>query len=428
MSAHWKTWDRARPPRFIELTPTAELPDVYVNPKECGVVLELRATSIEPSDKYCLGYTLRHPRVEKIRFDKGIQDCMKIEEVMDYIRRGGGQYSVRTYGDAVANGSGQLAKKKKAQKKKPKLGTDAGGVAGISVVPGLKPTDLRGVEKTSSLFEDKEFCVFVLNKLKTDVTKEAIEKLVVQQGGTLVQVPRDGTFCVITDDDNNVRVDTWKKLDKFDILRPSWLEESVAAGALLALEKRFVVFMCSRTRYDMQEKIDIFGDSFTKPILPNELANVVRDMQLPPGLEFTLDNAAHYQNKAFGVDKPFFALFSGYVFYVDQYDTVEDVGFGTRHKLYCPLLSMAERAILHYHGAVSTVLTPRVTHVLMNPNVMVRFRKIRRRLEKMPPHSHGRPRQLLSYRWVVDSCMEGTELAESEYDIKLFRSGKTRSK
>jgi DNA ligase-4 len=63
-------WNKAAPPRIIELTPTAEIPDVYVNPYDCCIVLEIRAAEVVPSEKYRLGYTLRHPRVEKIRHDK----------------------------------------------------------------------------------------------------------------------------------------------------------------------------------------------------------------------------------------------------------------------------------------------------------------------------------------------------------------------
>jgi hypothetical protein len=48
----------------------ADRPDVYINDVSKSVVLEIRAGELQVSDQYPTMYTLRFPRVLKIRYDK----------------------------------------------------------------------------------------------------------------------------------------------------------------------------------------------------------------------------------------------------------------------------------------------------------------------------------------------------------------------
>jgi len=46
-------------------------------------VCQIKAAEIVASDQYKTGYTLRFPRVEKIRDDKPWYDCMTVAELDD---------------------------------------------------------------------------------------------------------------------------------------------------------------------------------------------------------------------------------------------------------------------------------------------------------------------------------------------------------
>ena len=49
----------------------SDRPDVYIRDPSKSVVLEIRAGELQVSDQYPTMYTLRFPRVLKVRYDKG---------------------------------------------------------------------------------------------------------------------------------------------------------------------------------------------------------------------------------------------------------------------------------------------------------------------------------------------------------------------
>lgn len=267
ISSHCRSWEKSQPPRFIELTATAEIPDVYLDPRECAMVLEIRCTSVEVSDKYRIGYTLRHPRVDKVRYDKGMDDCATYEDMMKAAERV--QYAFRSYGAAVEQGMVT----KKAKKKKIKAagaGADGAGNAHESsrqliMLPMNKPTVLGEVEKLSNLFSAKEFSVLI-QASTGETSKAAIENLILQHGGTLVQLPGEHTYYVIAVDTQHPRVQNYVRIGRWNIVRPSWVRECVDANSWVPLEPRHTIFQTAATRQKMLEESDPYGDSFTRPL------------------------------------------------------------------------------------------------------------------------------------------------------------------
>lgn len=56
-------------------------PDIYIdNPKD-SIILELKAAEITPSNTFPTDYTLRFPRVEKIRWNKNWDEVMTTEDL-----------------------------------------------------------------------------------------------------------------------------------------------------------------------------------------------------------------------------------------------------------------------------------------------------------------------------------------------------------
>lgn len=68
----WAKYDaRFPPPLFGRWVPSmSDRPDVYITDISKSVVLEIRAGELQVSDQYPTLYTLRFPRVLKIRYDK----------------------------------------------------------------------------------------------------------------------------------------------------------------------------------------------------------------------------------------------------------------------------------------------------------------------------------------------------------------------
>lgn len=99
LQPHWKEYNPQNPPKCIELAGTwhKEKPDVVLTNLSQYVpcftrsqtipyafisrsrILQIKAAQITPTDKYRAGFTLRFPRVMKIRHDKGQGDCMTLK-------------------------------------------------------------------------------------------------------------------------------------------------------------------------------------------------------------------------------------------------------------------------------------------------------------------------------------------------------------
>lgn len=77
---------RAPPSYFGRWSPSmSERPDVYISDVTKSVVLEVRAGEIVVSDSYPTFYSLRFPRVVKIRYDKDWNDGLNQEQLNELI-------------------------------------------------------------------------------------------------------------------------------------------------------------------------------------------------------------------------------------------------------------------------------------------------------------------------------------------------------
>ncbi len=86
MKSLWKKYDMRLPPKLYgNWSPAVkERPDVFVDDVSNTIILELKAAEITASDTFPTKLTLRFPRVLNVRFDKGIGDAMRFEDVLEF--------------------------------------------------------------------------------------------------------------------------------------------------------------------------------------------------------------------------------------------------------------------------------------------------------------------------------------------------------
>ena len=78
LQPHWKKYDTSAPPACLQLAePHKERPDVWIEPKRSRI-LQIKAAQFVPTDKFKAGYTLRFPRVQRIRADKVPRLCVRL--------------------------------------------------------------------------------------------------------------------------------------------------------------------------------------------------------------------------------------------------------------------------------------------------------------------------------------------------------------
>jgi hypothetical protein len=110
--------------------------------------------------------------------------------------------------------------------------------------------------------------------------------------------------------------------------------------------------------------------------------------------------------------RPPWALFRGYVAYVDRYRVL-----GQAHTVEQASGLDAVAYLLRYHGArLTTQLTAELSHVLLDPDHLERLPEIRtavRTLLHRPPHTVVR--HVLCKAWVLESVTRKEALDERDY-------------
>lgn len=74
------------PPYFYKIwKPSLEdKPDAYINSPKNSKIVEVKAAEIIRSHTWPTDYTLRFPRVMKIRYNKDWYECMTLDELKGY--------------------------------------------------------------------------------------------------------------------------------------------------------------------------------------------------------------------------------------------------------------------------------------------------------------------------------------------------------
>jgi DNA ligase-4 len=158
-------------------------------------ILQIKAAQITVTDKYKSGYTLRFPRVMKIRTDKNWDMCMTIQELIDMATNFEGRYAKRKFSESTG------AKDTKSPAKKKKVTSVEIRNPAAVVLPSFRPIDPRTVEVKSDLFKNLEFFV-VSGDFKHP--KVMLQTLIMMHGGTTIQTPTQRTYCVIAGDESTI--------------------------------------------------------------------------------------------------------------------------------------------------------------------------------------------------------------------------------
>lgn len=87
LRGNWRMYDARVPPNsFAKWTPAmSERPDVYISDLSKSVVLEVKAGELVISEQYPTFYTLRFPRVVKIRYDKDWHEALNQQGLNELI-------------------------------------------------------------------------------------------------------------------------------------------------------------------------------------------------------------------------------------------------------------------------------------------------------------------------------------------------------
>jgi DNA ligase-4 len=398
----WIDWDKRHPPsEFIALGGPhgqAERPDVWIHPSD-SVVLEVKAASVDTSDSFKTGYTLRFPRFKRLRMDK---DCKTALSVPEFIE-------VKRSAEADANNKEMKVDSNRRQitKRLKKEIIIAGNDSKVK-------TPYAGPKTT--IFEGLTFCVLSDMLHPTKKSKAEIEQILKSNGGTIVQSPtaKDNVMCI--GDKRLVKVASLIKSNETIIVKPAWVLDALKQADIdgPGRERYLIPFEPCHMFHTPPDKIELieanvdpYGDSYMRDVTVEELKERFDDMIHPKNSTFsTTSFLSELEERGKGLGELRGSMFRGLIawfspIHPEKPDTKLDI------------------AKLRFTFA-GGIVTPRMeddslTHILVVDEDVALVRVLREKIAGLG--TRRRLPRIVMYAWLEESWKEGTVLDEEGFAV-----------
>ncbi|KAI4672813.1 DNA ligase (ATP) [Alternaria triticimaculans] len=280
----WRKWDRRQPPPFIELggddwNRQHERPDEYIYPCN-SVVLGCKAASVENSDKFSMGYTLRFPRFQKLKKDKRWDQALSTQEWLE----------VKSRAETEVNEKEKEFKIEQSRRKKVRTTKKPLTVVGNDTVT----TPYAG--PASKVFEGLSFFIMTEQITPSKKSKANLEALVKANGGKIVQRDSMDKNLIIVADKRLIKVASLEKRATNNIVKPVWIQDCIRQNEidatplpyLLPFEpNRHMFYLHDDDQLDYENNVDEHGDSYAR-----DVADVDEMRKLLEGVSVPEDNEA----------------------------------------------------------------------------------------------------------------------------------------
>lgn len=289
LERHWTSFKSKPPPENLVFN--KEKPDFWILP-EHSVVLTVRATELIRSTDYGAGYTLRFPRVKRVRDDKPVRDIMTLDELYKFISDKGGASVVKLSTNQI--GEDEIGTETKVTRKRK---TEAPKVADKFLV-----TSCGEVEATSQALQGRKICILSDDD---DCKQPDLAKIVESHGGTVVANDGSDTWvCIAGRMTKRVRDLTSARC--VDVTSTAWLRSLAPSNTPADLHPLHMLSVKTATRLALARNYDQFGDAYTELIDENTLKRCFDKMSSDHDpIYLTTQEMLNVDKELFGDSNPF---------------------------------------------------------------------------------------------------------------------------
>ncbi|XP_011501770.1 PREDICTED: DNA ligase 4 [Ceratosolen solmsi marchali] len=300
--------------------PTSQLPDVWISPRESLIVL-LRATEIIKTKVYPLGYSMRFPRILKIRLDKSWFDACSLNEFSTLIKD-----------KKVVQ---KLTKRKVTTADIDDVIDNEKCNTGKSLVSSLKVYDpffhakKEDIVPISRLFEGKKFCVI---NGDDELSKNDITVLLKRHMAEVLQNPGIDTFCILVGNPETLKAQNIILSNKYDVAKPIWLKRVTRSENLSKIQEFYpweLFASCPATKRKLEDIYDQYFDSYIEDTNEKCLMKSIEkiDEMLEDKSELSLLEMKKLDELMFEGSVSPFSIFRGITGYFYKKDDIEKFSF-----------------------------------------------------------------------------------------------------
>ncbi|KAJ8751040.1 hypothetical protein K2173_016221 [Erythroxylum novogranatense] len=234
------------PPSFYQVTNNSkERPDVWLESPEKSIILSITSDiRTINSDVFAAPYSLRFPRIDRVRYDKPWHECLDVQSFIELVH--------------TSNGTTQKGKEVQDSKPTRFRASKRGDKKNISVVPShLIQTDVSDIKGETLIFSNM---MFYFVNVPPSYSLEALHKMVAEHGGTFSMNLNTAVTHCIASESKGIKYGAAKL--RGDVIHCSWVIDCCSQKKLLPLQPKYFLFLSDASKKKLQEEIDEFSDSY----------------------------------------------------------------------------------------------------------------------------------------------------------------------
>lgn len=251
LKPHFRKYEypKKAPPSFYQVTNNSkERPDVWVESPERSIILSITSDiRTIKSEVFAAPYSLRFPRIDRVKFDKPWYECLDVQTFVDLVHSSNGTTRRGAdFGDVQDHKPKRLKSTRTGEKKN------------VPFVPShLIQTDVSNVKGETLIFSKM---VFYFANVPSSHSLDLLHKMVVENGGSFsMNLNKSVTHCIAAES-RGIKFHAAKLSG--DVINYSWLLECCLQRKLLPLQPKYFLYLSEPSKEKLREEIDEFSDSY----------------------------------------------------------------------------------------------------------------------------------------------------------------------
>nr|XP_043622118.1 DNA ligase 4 isoform X2 [Erigeron canadensis] len=281
------------PPNYYKVTNNSkERPDVWIDSPEKSIILSITSDiRTIRSEVFAAPYSLRFPRIDKVRDDKPWHECLDVDSFVELVHSSN---HTTQWGENQQENKPKRAKSSRAANKK----------SGSSVPSHLLKTDVSQVKGETKILSDM---MFYFANVPSTHTMDSLHKMVAENGGTFSMNLNNAVTHCIAAESRGIKFQAAKRHG--DVIHYSWLLDCCTQKKLIPLQPKYFLVLSESSKKKLQEDIDEFSDAYYMNIDIKDLEQLLNNINRSEDSK-TID---YYKKKYCPLDK--WSRFSGCCMY-----------------------------------------------------------------------------------------------------------------
>ncbi|XP_058068176.1 DNA ligase 4 [Magnolia sinica] len=384
-------------PSFYEVTNNSkERPDVWIDSPEKSIILSITSDiRTIKSTVFAAPYSLRFPRIDRVRYDKPWHECLDVQSFVDLVHSSNGNAQ---RGADLGGLPGHKSKPTKSSRKVEKKT--------VSVVPShLTQTDVSGVKGATYIFTNM---MFYFVNVPPSYSLDSFHKMVAENGGAFSMNLNDSVTHCIAAEKKGIKYQA--TMLRGDIIHYSWVLDCCSQKRLLPLQPKYFLFFAGSSKHKLQEEVDAFSDYYYCDLDITDLKQLFSNMDRSGD-----PKRIHYYKKKYCPMEKWRLFQDCCVYFFHSMHSVADCKV---------LLELAMRRlkleVSMYGGEISNDLSCATHLVVFSVRESdVAFDMVLKSIPAEKRHFlHKKQLHVVGHQWLEDSLEKGKKLQEDAYNLK----------